>query len=162
MLHRFPTVPTWNYQRLSESISSRLSLPSPPLQLSSTSLATVLHLFNDNVRYQHNRLIPKFTKRISPNRTLRDWNAQGDSFAHPLVSGLNSVSTCTLGSQRKSRKSFDHCLRWARDTSGHTMISYRSLPLRSLVMNRVGTRMAFQVSPRSNPTGHQMFDLTTH
>ena len=41
-----------------------------------------------------------------------------------------------------------------------TPISHRTLPLRSLVMNRAGTRTEFQVSPRENPTGRREPDLT--
>lgn len=42
---------------------------------------------------------------------------------------------------------FDHHLPLLGEISEHTMISYQTLPSRSLVMNRVGTRTAFQVSP---------------
>jgi len=55
----------------------------------------------------------------------------------------------------------DRRLPWLGEISEHTVISYRTLPLRSLVTNRVGIRTAFQVSPQVFPADHREADLTT-
>ena len=58
-------------------------------------------------------------------------------------------------------EAFDHRLFWLGGIPEDIPVSHCALSLHSSVMNKVGIRMAFQVSPQRNPTSHRESDLAT-